>query len=305
MPAAGCDDVARFLAYAWLRPESVLWDVILSRRLHALRAPSPALDFGCGDGAFQFLHLGGEFNETHDLFCEADPAHAEGNDLYGSRQAGTQPVVAKPAAAGVRCGADANRRSLRQARRLGLYRELCVLDGNARQPWQTAAFPSAFSNILYWLVSPERALAELARAIAPGGTLTLAVLTEDFPRHSLTGNDAGRAIPWRRALAYGRWDCYRAFYTEAALTALAAAAGFRVEHTGRCLAPLTVRLWDIGLRPLAPQLIRMANALAPETRLGIKREWCGSLQPVLTGLVAEETGPVADGGLLLAVLRRV
>ncbi|MFQ5590195.1 MAG: hypothetical protein ACE5HE_03435, partial [Phycisphaerae bacterium] len=44
------------------------------------------------------------------------------------------------------------------------------------------------------------------------------------------------------------------------------------------------RIWDIGLRPVAPMLVRMANALAPQTRASIKADWVELLRDVLTPL---------------------
>ena len=43
-------------------------------------------------------------------------------------------------------------------------------------------------------------------------------------------------------------------------------------------------VWDIGLRPIAPLLIDMANNLTPQTRRDIKRRWidlfCDLLEPL-------------------------
>jgi hypothetical protein len=43
-------------------------------------------------------------------------------------------------------------------------------------------------------------------------------------------------------------------------------------------------VWDIGLRPIAPLLVRMANELTPQTRLEVKRDWialfCDLLEPL-------------------------
>ena len=40
-------------------------------------------------------------------------------------------------------------------------------------------------------------------------------------------------------------------------------------------------LWDVGLRPIAPLLVRMANELTPATRREIKQDWIALFQELL------------------------
>jgi hypothetical protein len=43
-------------------------------------------------------------------------------------------------------------------------------------------------------------------------------------------------------------------------------------------------VWDIGLRPIAPLLVRMTESLTPQTRSEIKRDWVALFQDLLTPL---------------------
>jgi hypothetical protein len=80
---------------------------------------------------------------------------------------------------------------------------------------------------------------------------------------------------------------------------------FRLHYARRYLAPLTLRIWDVGLRPLSVPLVRMANALSPEARKEIKAEWCDTLMrfadPLLDNEIAKGN---ALGGFNLVVLER-
>ena len=64
-----------YLNLYWLRPENGLLCTFKSRAFQDIQMASPSLDISCGDGAFMFLHLGGEFEDNFDYFrstrCEA------------------------------------------------------------------------------------------------------------------------------------------------------------------------------------------------------------------------------------------
>ena len=51
------------------------------------------------------------------------------------------------------------------------------------------------------------------------------------------------------------------------------AAGLQIESATPFVTPTHARIWDIGLRPIAPLLVKMTASLSPENRLAIKREW--------------------------------
>jgi hypothetical protein len=64
----------KFLNYLWLRPENALTTTLRAERLSRC-FPSPGagtLDVSCGDGAFAFLTLGGEFHPDTDMFAALD-----------------------------------------------------------------------------------------------------------------------------------------------------------------------------------------------------------------------------------------
>ena len=43
-------------------------------------------------------------------------------------------------------------------------------------------------------------------------------------------------------------------------------------------------LWDVGLRPIAPLLVRMTRELSPATRAAIKRDWVALFESLLQPL---------------------
>ena len=54
------------------------------------------------------------------------------------------------------------------------------------------------------------------------------------------------------------------------------------------LSKKTLEIWDLGLRPISPLLIKMANSFDLDTRSLIKKEWCNNLMPIVKELSYEE-----------------
>ncbi len=85
-------------------------------------------------------------------------------------------------------------------------------------------------------------------------------------------------------------------------TRLAEDAGFSILDHSYYLSPLTLMIWDIGLRPISPYLIKMANKLSPEDRRSIKLEWVDALYEILLPLYEMEMNSKEEGGFHLFVL---
>ena len=58
-------------------------------------------------------------------------------------------------------------------------------------------------------------------------------------------------------------------------------AGLEIVDAEPFVTRTHAHIWDIGLRPIAPLLVRMANALTPETRAEIKRDWTALFMELL------------------------
>ena len=56
------------------------------------------------------------------------------------------------------------------------------------------------------------------------------------------------------------------------------------EHVSH-LSDTTVKIWDIGLRPLFPVLLKMTNSLDKENLLKIKQEWIETLREFLEPII--------------------
>ena len=56
---------------------------------------------------------------------------------------------------------------------------------------------------------------------------------------------------------------------------------FEILKKERMLSSKTLKIWDLGLRPISPFLIEMSNSISDKSRNKIKMEWCDKLFPIV------------------------
>jgi len=114
----------------------------------------------------------------HDLVAEvAGKVDAQRSLLDAGCGSGQLGLMLTPAQRNDAVGLDVSRRMLGRARRRGSYSRY-VQGSAAAMPFADDAFATVVSiNVLYALPDPRAAIAELARILAPGGTLWLATPT--------------------------------------------------------------------------------------------------------------------------------
>ena len=199
-------------------------------------------------------------------------------------------------------GLDHKQTLLNQAARLGFVDELLEHDCNQPLP-AGKTFQTAYSNMLYWLNDPISAMHNIGRVLEPGGELVTVFPNSDFYKHCLSY--VRKNSLWT-LLNRGRADHIMWHMDIPEFEQKISAGGvFELKSATRYLSPSTLRIWDVGLRPISVPLIKMANALAPDTRREIKAEWCATFEKFAVPLLMEEieSGATA-GGYNLVVLTK-
>lgn len=265
-----------YLNAYWLRPENAFWMTIRSELLATVPFANPSLDLCCGDGIFTFIHSGGQLDNQFDVYTGTDPLGnqpASEADMYDYVDDSYQPAITTPPAKTWTFGIDHKASLLAKASALGLYDSLRQQDANQPLTLPTSSMNFAYCNSIYWLTQIDAALAELARILQPGGTLVLHVKLEGFIHHSLAhwGPLAGTKALER--LLGSRTASWPAMDDPITWEHRFEKAGFTIESSTPMVTGTHVRIWEVGLRPFAPMLIRMARETSPATLQSIKRDW--------------------------------
>lgn len=288
----------------WLRPESAIWDCIAAKSLSAHLASMESLaEIGIGNGYFSFLMLGGEFAPGFDWFHNVETEGFWSNsDIYNHDQGigGSSWILRYPSTR-LACAVDHKSSLLKQAERLGFID--ATIEHDCNYPLPRLPCKNAYSNMLYWLQDPITVMHRIGEQLPEGGQLIIAFPNSSFyeactsytdpaPLWKLLNRGRANSIMWHMDLP----DFERQ---------LGARGMFDIQHFQRYLAPLTLKLWDIGFRPMTVPLIKMANALSPEIRAEIKQEWCDTVAKFApTVLENELQRGFRHGGFNLVVLKR-
>jgi SAM-dependent methyltransferase len=295
------------LNVGWLRPESALWDAIASSVVSQFPMASPSLDLGAGNGIFSFITAGGAFSPEYDWYRNVDPRGFWANeDIYDTLLAPPREAwVASRPESGIDCALDAKPNLLRQSKSLKFYRNVAVANANHPLPFHEGSFQTVFSNILYWLDSFDASLKEIRRVLRAGGRALLCLQDHKFKEYCISYRWRELNSEVLRLLNRGRSESSLWTISYSELMALAKGIGFKVVTHSYYLSPLTLRAWDIGLRPLSPVLIKMVGKLSEADRLLIKSEWIETLRPFLSELYELDRKSNEQGGYHFVCLEKV
>lgn len=290
----------------WLRPESALWDAVASNLICKLDIAPPSLDLGCGNGIFSFITFGGDFSIDYDWYINVKPeGFWKNKDIYDAcEQRAVKGFIIKKPKCSFNVGLDYKGNLLRQAEKLNFYQNIIQHNANYKLPFADSQFNTVFSNILYWLNDLEKSLKELYRVLDEQGVAILCIPNTKFLEYCRTYRWRENRSQLLRLLNHGRLKSLRWVmpYNDFALAARS--AGFRIIQHSYYLSPLILKIWDVGLRPLSPVLIKMANMLDARSRREIKSEWIANALKFLLPIFDMEKKQRQEGGFHLFVLKK-
>ncbi len=300
------DYLKQFLNVYWLRPEVALWRTIDCMKMQAIDFPKPIADIGCGDGIFSFLRAGGKFGLGFDSFLSVDNLDNffSNADIYNAFDAKKMnyDIVQEPTYK-IDVGLDWKKSLLQKAKGLGLYEKTIEHGANYALPLADCSFNTVFSNILYWLDNKKDALKEFNRIVAPSGKIVLLVPDKQFKECLVYNEFLKNGSIWAKLLDRGRYNTMKncLFFEE--WLRLFESAGLEVIFHDTYFSKRFIQFWDIGLRPLSPCLIEMANALDKKKRMQVKEKWIESCFAICSSFQKEELQE-KNGMFHLFVLRK-
>jgi SAM-dependent methyltransferase len=250
-----------------------------SETLAAVPLDQPCADFGCGDGVFSFLHLGGRFDPAFDVFTDVNLSDARNGrpDMFDCATDAYQPTIVSPPSQQIDVGLDLKANMLTKAKLLELYGQLIQHDNNDTLPYSAEQFRTIYCNAAYWVENIEGFLVEVRRVLQPGGKIILQVKLDCLSRYTLDAHRAALGERFLDIIAGDRLNCWPSLTDRLTWERRFGRAGLTIEQATPFITKTHAHIWDIGLRPITPLLVKMANALSPQTRAQIKDEWVGRL----------------------------
>jgi SAM-dependent methyltransferase len=266
-------NMKEFLYMTWLRPENVVWDTIASFLIGGeLIKAHNILEVGIGNGYFTFMTLGGKFHKEYDWYYNVNVEdYNDSKDIYDHFNVVdiTRYVLEYP---GTRLsyGVDHKHKLLKQVEQLNIVDKLILHDAN--EFIELPDVDTIYSNIIYWLKDPIHILQNFQKILNPKGKIILTFPNRDFFRYCPSYR---RENPLQKLLNRGRaenilWSMDLADFEKT----LNEKTSLNIIQNRKFLCELTLNIWDVGLRPLSPHLIKMANNLDKAKRTEIKEEWC-------------------------------
>lgn len=268
--------LSAYLGAYWLRPENALWMTLRSMALAAVPIARPTADLSCGDGIFTFLHLGGRLAEDFDVFTAAsnlDRVTHEHADMFDHVPRDYRPPISTRPSMTVSLGTDLKPAMLAKAAALRFYDALIQHDSNQRLPIDDAALATVYCNSAYWIRDIDGFLRDLHRVVQPDGVIVLHVKLADMQRYTFASQRNLLGQRWLDIIGRGRMECWPTVCGRSEWEQRFRSAGLDIREATPFVTSTHARIWDIGLRPIAPLLVRMTQALTPATRAEIKRDW--------------------------------
>lgn len=270
----------RFLNAYWLRPENALWMALRSEALSTVPMTPPAIDVCCGDGLFSFLHAGGQLDESFDVFTGVARSRPEAPtaDMFDDAPDSYRPKIARAPEFRIDTGLDLKDALLQKASRLKFYSRLVRHDTNQPLPLPDASYQTIYCNAAYWVENIDDFLRELRRIATADARVVLQIKLDCLRDYTLEPFRDQLGDAFLQLIARGRLDCYPSLADEATWLARFERAGLRVLERRPFVTRTHAHIWDIGLRPLAPMLVRLANGVDDATRLAVKRDWVATCE---------------------------
>lgn len=241
-----------------------------------------SLDLGCGDGILSFIRAGGRFDITFDDYQSIGNLDKffKNFDVHDTFNPKYSPKIIQSPNYKFSIALDQKHNLISKAKKLNFYNSYIVHDANKALPFPENTFDCIFSNILYWLDNPNNSFREIARVLKeksgkaaimlPNSTLTtfsfynnLYIKNRDNNYSFLKYLDRGRhSSNIKSAKSFLEWKT------------IIERNGLKIVEHKMHLSKSLIQIWDIGLRPLFPVLVKMVRAVENENKLTeIKQEW--------------------------------
>lgn len=273
------EKLRNYLCAYWLRPETAVWRVCDWLAIKDFNLEAPMLDLACGDGINSYILMGGtlplEIDDSFSVKKVTPEEYFSGIDIYNDSDSKRMVVdiVINPPPRVFDIGLDWKQNLIEKAKLMKTHKKFVVHDMNYPLPLPNNSFKTVFSNSIYWAKDANHLLGEINRILEPEGRLIAILATDNFTKFKIYNEFLRTGNPLFKYLDRGRFIQHPQVLNEDEWKKLFIQAHFKINKLTRHISKRLAQLHEVGLRPIAPPLIRMANSLPPEKRKEIKEEW--------------------------------
>lgn len=265
----------------WLRPETALWRAIDIETMKDFKIQGKSLDLGCGDGILSFIRAGGKFDLSFDDYQSIGNLDMfyENFDVHDVFINSYQPIITRKPFYKFSFALDHKENLLNKAKCLEFYDNFIIHDANKVLPFEDNTFETIFSNIIYWLEEPQKSINEISRILCKGGRVALMLPNITMPESSfynqlyVKNND--KNFEFLKYMDRGRYSSnIRTAKSFNEWKQIFENSGLKIIEHKTHLSKTVMQIWDIGLRPLFPVLLKLVQSIENKEKLiEIKQEW--------------------------------
>lgn len=271
----------KLLNVYWLRPETALWRAIDIEIMKDFNIKGNSLDLGCGDGVLSFLRAEGNFDSTFDNYQSIGDLDNffDNCDVHDTFIEGYSPKIIKKPEYKFSTALDHKDNLLKKAEKLDFYDEFIIHDANELLPFDDESYDSIFSNIIYWLDNPNKSLSEISRILSKKGQVALMLPNVTMPEFSfynqLYVKEQNKDYDFLKFLDRGRYSSnIKVSKSFKEWEQIINNNNLKIVDHKMHISKTIMQIWDIGLRPLFPVLLKLVNAVENKKELlEIKKEW--------------------------------
>lgn len=274
------ENLEKFINLFWLRPENAVLTAVQAEILGKYIPKGVSADIGCGDGIYTFAVFGGEFDSEFDVFAsvgQLNKVKSSNADMFNHFDSTYKPLIRRSSDYKIDYGIDIKKNLLEKASKLGIYKKLLESNVCDSLPLNRETLDTVYLlNTINHYEDSGKFLQSLYQMMKKGGRCYISVYSPSFT-DLYSAFDNMFPEEWNRMIERGMRSIWPSLYSFGEWGKLFEECGFHLNDTIPMVSEKFIPVWNIGLRPLAPALVKMANMLKSDNPAGyreVKEEWC-------------------------------
>ncbi len=267
----------------WARPENALWVNKVMNEMDQFKFKGTKLDLMCGHGLWSYINAGGQLDLDWDSYKDIGNIdnYQKGVDIQDHFSETYKPSITKKPDYRFEYGLDWKENNLKKCEKLDFYDKLIQADCNYKLPFDDKTFDCVFSNTIYWVDDIDNIMSEVSRITKKNGQVCLInylpsinnyiefYKTNNFPSEWINLVDRNRSKENKHIFSIDQW---KELYNK---------HGFKTLKVIPTVNQTYAHIWNIGLRPFAGKIIKLANNLDNNGYKEFKKDWVDTLYTFL------------------------